>query len=227
MRLAEEIDHPTSFTAMCLGYGTLHMRREDLAAALPVLERGLDVARRGSIYVYVFSLAAAAGRAQALTGRAQEAVALITDFVNQAEARFSALGHSVRLTCLAEALLAAGDVDAAWTRGLQSLDYARRYNEKGHEAWSLHLLGDIARRRDPDDVERAQGFYKDAMSIAAPRGMRPAVAHCHLGLGELYGRAGRPAESREHLRAASDLFRDLGIASLRERAERQLGASGE
>ena len=227
MRLADEIDHATSFAAMCLGYGTLHLRREDMATALPVLERGLDVARRGSIYVYVFSLAAAAGRAQAYLGRVKEGVGLATEFVNEATSRFSALGHSFRLACLAEALVVAGELEPAWTRAQESLEFARRYNEKGHEAWSLHLLGDVSGRRDPQDAARAETFYNDAMAIAEPRGMRPAIAHCHLGLGELYGRSGRGGEARAHLRAAADLFRDLGIASLRERAERQLDAARE
>jgi class 3 adenylate cyclase/tetratricopeptide (TPR) repeat protein len=222
MRIAEEIDHSTSFVAMCLGYGTLQMRREDLGGALPVLERGLEVARRGSIYVYVFSIAAAAGRAQVFTGRVKEGLALITEFVNEAASRFSSLGHSVRLACLAEGLLVAGEHDAAWTRGQEALDYARRFRERGQEAWTLHLLGDIASQRHPDNHETAERFYREAMAIAEPLGMRPAVAHCHLGLGELYVRAGRRDGAQEHLRTASGLFRDMGIASLHARAERQL-----
>jgi len=222
MRLADEIDHPTSIAAMCMGYGTLHMRRDDLQAALPVLERGLEVARRRSIYVYVFSLAAAAGRARALLGRVDDGVALITEFVKEAAARFSALGHSVRLSCLAEALLAGNDLDAAWMRGQESLEYARRHNERGHEAWTLHILGDIAGRRRPDDVDGAARFYREALAIAEPLGMRPAVAHCRLGLGELFRRAGRADEAHAALREAAALFRDLDLDGLRERAEREI-----
>jgi tetratricopeptide (TPR) repeat protein len=224
MRIAEEIDHATSFAAMCQGYGTLHMRREDLDRALPVLERGLDVARRGNIYVYVFSLAAAAGRAQALTGRVKEGIALITESVNEAASRISALGHSVRLTCLAEALLVAGELEPARERAQEALDLSRRFHERGHEVWALHLLGDIAGRHRPDDLEGAERFYRDAMAIATSLSMSPAVAHCHLGIGELYARAGREEVAPEHLRAAAVSFRDLGIASLQARAERRLGA---
>jgi hypothetical protein len=36
-------------------------------------------------------------------------------------------------------------------------------------------------------------------------------------------RAGRQEAAREHLLTASVLFRDMGLASLLERAERQLG----
>jgi len=224
MRIAEEIDHATSFAAMCLGFGTLHMRREDLDRALPVLERGLDVARRGNIYVYVFSLGAAAGRAQVLTGRVKEGLALITEFVNEAASRVSALGHSVRLTCLAEGLLEAGELEPAWERAQEALGYSRRFRERGHEAWALHLLGEIARRRHPPDLEGAEGFYRDAMAIAEPLGMRPALAHCHLGLGELFAQAGRGEAAQGHLRTAAVSFREMEIRSLQARAERQLDA---
>src|SRR5262249_55522870 len=83
MRIAEEIGHGPSFTAMCLGLGTFHMRRDDLESALPILERGMVVGRRESIYVYVFSLAAAVGRAYALMGRVQEGLTLMTETVNE------------------------------------------------------------------------------------------------------------------------------------------------
>ena len=224
MRIAEEIDHATSFTAMCLGFGTLLMRREDLDRALPVLERGMEVGRRGSIYVYVFSLAAAVGRAQVLTGRVKEGLALMTEVVNEAASKDAALGQATRLAWLAEGLLVAGEHESAWDRAQQALEISRRFREKGQEAWTLHLLGEVAGQRHPDDHETAERFYRDAMAAAEPLGMRPAVAHCHLGLGELHTRAGRREEAQEHLRTASGLFRDMGIASLHARAERHLGS---
>ena len=221
MRIAEEIDHGPSSAAMCLGLGTFHMRHEDLARALPVLERGMDVGRRGSIYVYVFSLAAAVGRAWALTGRVQEGVTLMTDTVNEANSKNAALGQASRVAWLAEGLLVAGDVERAWEHGEQALQLARDFRERGQEVWSLHLLGDIAGRRRSDDPETPARFYRAALAIAEPLGMRPAIAQCHLGLGELFRRIGRPDEARESLRLAAALFRDMGIERLRERAEAQ------
>jgi class 3 adenylate cyclase/tetratricopeptide (TPR) repeat protein len=223
MRIAEEIDHAASFTAMCLGYGSLHMRREDLDRALRVLERGMEVGRRGSIYIYVFSLAAAVGRVQVLTGHVKEGLALMTEAVTEAAAKATALGQAVRLAWLAEGLLVAGEIEPAWERAQEALDYSRRFMEKGQEAWTLHLLGDISCQRSPVNREGAERFYRDAMAIAEPLGMRPAVAHCHLGLGELYAREGRGEAAQGHLGTAAASFRELGIASLQGRAERQLG----
>ena len=224
LQIAEEIDHPPSLTGVCLGLGIVHMRRHDLERALPVLERGLAVGRRGSIYLYVLSLGVAVGRVRTLTGRIAEGIALMSEVVKEAASKDAALGHSVRLAWLAEGLLVAGEHEPAWERAQEALQFSRRFREKGQEAWTLYLLGDIAGARHPDDHETAERFYREALAAAEPLGMRPAVAHCHLGLGEMHARVGRREEAQEHLRMASGLFRDLGIASLHAQAERQLGS---
>ena len=39
--------------------------------------------------------------------------------------------------------------------------------------------------------------------------MRPLLAHCHLGLGTLYGKAGRGEQARNELSAAIELYRAM------------------
>jgi len=59
--------------------------------------------------------------------------------------------------------------------------------------------------------------------MADPLGMRPALARCRLGLGELHARAGYRDAAREHFAVALALFREMGLTSMQERVERQLG----
>jgi hypothetical protein len=49
--------------------------------------------------------------------------------------------------------------------------------------------------------------------------MRPLVAHCHLGLGRLYGQIGRPEQARTTLRTAIDLYRAMGMTFWLPQAE--------
>jgi hypothetical protein len=42
--------------------------------------------------------------------------------------------------------------------------------------------------------------------------MRPLLAQCHLGLGRLYGKVGRPADAARHLAAATATFQAMGVA---------------
>ena len=41
--------------------------------------------------------------------------------------------------------------------------------------------------------------------------MRPLVAHCHLGLGRLYRRAGKKQEGQAHLTTATTMYREMGM----------------
>ena len=66
------------------------------------------------------------------------------------------------------------------------------HQERGHQAYALRLLGEIAARREPPEVEQAEAHYRQALALAEELGMRPLQAHCHLGLGTLYA-TDRPA----------------------------------
>jgi hypothetical protein len=147
----------------------------------------------------------------------------MAESVKEAVGRNLILGHAARLAWLAEGHLVADEYERAWAVAHEALALTRRYKEKGQEAWTLHLLGEIAARRDPANVEAAALFYRQAMTGATELGMRPALAHSRLGLGELNAGAGKAAVAREHLTAAARLFGDIGIAAWQKRAERQLG----
>ena len=54
---------------------------------------------------------------------------------------------------------------------------------------------------------------------ASPRGMRPLVAHCHLGLGKLYRRTGKTLVSQEHLAQATTMYREMDMRFWLEQAE--------
>jgi hypothetical protein len=46
-------------------------------------------------------------------------------------------------------------------------------------------------------------------ALADELGMRPLLAHCHLGLGVLYGKIGRPEPARVELSTAIALYRAM------------------
>ena len=52
--------------------------------------------------------------------------------------------------------------------------------------------------------------------------MRPLVAHCHLGLGKLHRRTGKPEQSREHLATATTMYREMDMRFWLEKAEAEL-----
>jgi hypothetical protein len=57
-------------------------------------------------------------------------------------------------------------------------------------------------------------------------GLRPLVAHCHLGLGKLFGRTGKREQAREHLTTASTMYREMGMTYWLEKAEAEITELG-
>jgi tetratricopeptide (TPR) repeat protein len=99
---------------------------------------------------------------------------------------------------LGRACLLLGRLDEARRLGDCAVESSPRH--PGFAAHALYLLGDIATHPDRFDAESGEALYRQALALAEPRGMRPLVAHCHLGLGKLYRRTGK----REHALLAGE-----------------------
>jgi hypothetical protein len=84
-------------------------------------------------------------------------------------------------------------------------------------------LGDIVSHGERPDTATAATHYRRALALAEPRGMRPLIAHCHLGLGRLYARADRREEVREPLTTAAAMYRQMDMAFWLEQAQVELG----
>jgi hypothetical protein len=113
----------------------------------------------------------------------------------------------------------AGRVAEAVAVAEQALALSRESGEHGNQAWVLRLLGEIALHRDRFDAGAAEHHYGDALALAAPRGMRPLVAHCHLGLGRLHSRTGKHELAREHVAAAATMYREMDMGVYLGQAE--------
>ena len=108
-----------------------------------------------------------------------------------------------------EGYLVAGRIEEAMTEARRALTLVHDYKQRGLEAWALRLLGKIAAYQEPPTVEPAEAHYRQAMSIAKERGMRPLLAHCHLDLGTLYAKYSRREEAHVELSAAIELYRAM------------------
>jgi Tetratricopeptide repeat len=108
----------------------------------------------------------------------------------------------------------------------RALTLTRERGERGHEAWALRLLGEIASHHDHLDVATTEAHYGTAMTLASELGMRPLVAHCHLGLGKLYRRTGRREQAREHLTTATTMYREMDMRFWLEQAEAEVKVLG-
>jgi tetratricopeptide (TPR) repeat protein len=160
--------------------------------------------------------------AYALDGRTAEAMPLLEQAVEQAMVMRVMRRHTLRVVWLSEAYLLAGRLDKAGTQAQRALEFSRAHQERGHEAYALRLLGEIAVHRDPPEVERAEDHYWQALALAEELGMRPLQANCHLGLGTLYVKTGRQEQARTGLSAAIELYRTMEMTFWLPQAEAAL-----
>jgi tetratricopeptide (TPR) repeat protein len=123
---------------------------------------------------------------------------------------------------LGETQLLAGHLEEAQAHAEHALALAHEHQERGHQAYALRLLGDIAVRHDPPEAEPAATYYRQALALAEELGMRPLQAHCHLGLGILYVQTGRPEPACAALTAAIALYRTMEMTFWLPQAEAAL-----
>ena len=73
-------------------------------------------------------------------------------------------------------------------------------------------------------IDQAGDAYRQALALATELGMRPLVAHCHLGLGKLCRRTGKREQAHEHLATATTMYREMDMRFWLEQAEVEMRA---
>src|SRR5262249_39146222 len=164
------------------------------------------------------------GYVYALAGRVAEAMPLLEQAMERAASVKIMIFHALALAWQSEASLLAGRMDEALALAERTLKVCREHKERGHEAWAIRLLGDIAAQHHPPVAEPAADYYRQAMVLADELGMRPLLAHCHLGLGTLYAKMGQAWPARAELSAAIELYRAMEMTFWLPQAEAALAA---
>jgi len=220
------VDQPFTLSHAYLGVGLLHLRKGDLPQAIAMLERGLGVCQAGDIQLVLTWVASFLGSAYTLSGRLAEALPLLEQAVEQSAATKQILWYPLFVAHLGEAYLLAGRIEDADQQARHALERSQGLKQRGHEAYALRLLGEIAAQRQPPDAEAAVAAYRQAMTLADELGMRPLAAHCHLGLGTLFARTGRLEQARAEISVAMTLYRAMDMTFWLSRAEAALMPAG-
>jgi class 3 adenylate cyclase/tetratricopeptide (TPR) repeat protein len=212
IRLAEPTRHPFTVGLAHWAAGTLHLLKGDWAKARSLIEHGIAAVRTGNVVILLPWGVASSAWALAQLGEASEALNRLREgepLLERQAARGVVLHRGWAYHSLGRACLLFGRLDEA--RSLSERAIESSPGHQGFVAHALHLLGDIATHPDRFDAESGEAHYRQALALAEPRGMRPLVAHCHLGLGKLSRRTGKRDEAREHLTTATTMYRDMDM----------------
>ncbi len=226
IHIAETAGLPYSVTVTYRAMGLLHLGRGDLHQATLALEHALEVCQGVDSPPLFHAVSSTLGYAYALSGRSAEAIPLLEEAVERPAVTGTVEGKSLRTISLSEAHLLAGREADARAAAQRALGLARQHKERGYEAYTLRLFGEIAACEDPLDIGKAENHYHQALTLAEELGMRPLIAHCHVGLEKLYRRSGNLPLAKEHLHKGVALMRQMEMGLWLESAEAELKELG-
>jgi class 3 adenylate cyclase/tetratricopeptide (TPR) repeat protein len=222
VRVAEAGDHAFSRAVAYRGIGSVHLTRGNVHEAISWLDRGLDLCHKGNFALLLPPYVGSLGRAHTLAGRVAEGLTLLEQATEQSASMNSMGYHVMNVTALSEAYLLAGRLDEAKRSVEHAVKLARIHGQRGVEAEALRISGEMYGTQDPPNAEQAEYHYRQAVMLATELGMRPLVAHCHLGLGKLYRSTGKRQEAQKHLTTAATMYREMGMSFWLEKAEAEL-----
>jgi len=215
-----ELALDTAINRLAASFGRVMPRilRGDPAEAIPVLERGLAIARDMNILIWFSAMAGPLGYAYALSGRAREGLALLDETLRIGE-RGERSHRGLMLSFVSEASVLAGRPGEAIAAAERGLGWTRARQQRAEETRNLRALAEATAETTPPDFELAERLDREAAAQAEQLGMRPLVARCHLDLGKLARRTGQRERAQEHLTTATTLLREMGMRFWLEQAE--------
>jgi class 3 adenylate cyclase/tetratricopeptide (TPR) repeat protein len=225
IRLAEPTHHAFTVGFAHRAAATLHLLEGDWTKARSLIEHGIAVLRTGNVVILLPLAVASSAWVLAQLGEASEALDRLREceqLIERLAAREIVTTRAWPYHALGRACLLLGRLDEARRLGDRAVESSPR--QPGFAAHALHLLGDIVTHPDRFDAESGEAHYRQALALAEPRGMRPLVARCHLGLGKLYRRTGKGEQAQEHLTTATTMYREMGMKYWLEKAEAELNA---
>jgi class 3 adenylate cyclase/tetratricopeptide (TPR) repeat protein len=221
LELATSAQHAFSLPGAQWAVEILRVLRGDGTRAIPGLEHGLALCKSTENMVWEIPYSAVLGRALTLAGRAGEAIGPLEEAVANAPQR-NRVSEALWTTWLGDAYLAANRIADARRVATVAQNLAHKRRLRGEEAHALRLVAEIGVLQNPSDLKTAEDRYHDAKTLAEERGMRPLIAHCHLGLGKLYRRTGQREQAQEHLTTATTMYREMGMTYWLGKVEAEL-----
>ena len=227
LRLAQLTHHAFTVGQAYRAAGTLHLLKGEWAQAHALIEHWTTRIRTGNVFFHLPYAIASSAWVLAQLGEPGEALSRLQEgeqLLESQAARGSVGVPGWAYHALGRACLLLGRLDDAQ----RLCDHAVKTSEihPGFAAHVLHLLGDLAIHPDQFDAEWGEAHYRRALALAAPRGMRPLIAHCHLGLAKLYRRIGGQKPAREHLNTATTMYREMAMMYWLEQAVNETSQIG-
>jgi class 3 adenylate cyclase/tetratricopeptide (TPR) repeat protein len=219
VRLSELYDTPFGLFHACAGLGFAQLMKGDFGSALSTCLRAETVAQASDLPLLASTAQAFAGHAYLHVGNLDEAATRLERAIEYHDSTGFMAFQAMNLVYRSKAHLRSGELEKAAAAAERAAQMTVECRQDVYHAWALWMLGEVAAHPQHVRVELSEGRYREALRLASTLGMRPLVAHCHLGLGKLYRRTGQRPEAQEDLTTAVTMYREMGMTYWLEQAE--------
>jgi tetratricopeptide (TPR) repeat protein len=220
IQLGEATRHAFTIAWAYFGASVCRLLKGDWAKARSLIDHWIAMLRTANVAIQLPWAVASSAWVLAQFGEASEALsqAREAEQLLERQAAKGAVGHQIwAYDAVSRACLLLGYLDEARRLSDRTVESSRRH--PGFTAHALRLLGDIASHPGQFDARSGATHYLEALALARLHGMRPLIAHCHLGLGKLYSHIGNTECAHNNLGTAATMYREMDMDYWLEQAE--------
>jgi class 3 adenylate cyclase/predicted ATPase len=139
------------------------------------------------------------GCVSALTGKASNAIQMITTGLTAWRSTGATIRLPERLSCLAGAYADLGQYDDAGRYIAEAVTAMEKANERWFEAEVHRLAGEIALKSPQPDTEKGQSHFESALSVARQQQAKSWELRAAMSLARLWRDQGKVSQARELL----------------------------
>jgi tetratricopeptide (TPR) repeat protein len=209
---AERSGVPWAVIDAAQGIGVAYLGKGMAEEAIPHLEKALLLCETGDLPMLQPWIGTLLGAAYVHCERVGDGLPVLEHAVKEADRMGALANQPIRMTRLAEAYMCDGRPAEAREAARKALDLARTLSERGHEAWALSLLAQLAAQDDSPETESSERLHREALELAKELQMRPLIARCERGIAGLLASRGDESAARHHARRAMELCEEMGLS---------------
>ncbi len=211
LAIAKKVNHPFNIAHIYYDLGYFYYLKGESAKAVQTLEQARDIINEwGLTYLSPF-ITGFLGYAYALNGDSTKAV----NILKKALAAYQSIGlglfRSLVQVYMGKALLLDGQIEQAFEQCDRALALARKRHEQGHQAYALHVLGEITAHPDFLNKDLAVNYFNEALEIAKTFDMRPLQAECYKSLSAYYHNENNLQKAEEYNNKTEKLRQSLAL----------------
>jgi class 3 adenylate cyclase/predicted ATPase len=182
--------HASVTHTQCGNYSTANAEADELVALAD---------EKGALFWKALGMSVQ-GCLLALTGKAADAVQMITSGITALRSTGSTLWMPLQLSYLARAYAELGQFDHAWRCIDEAMTAVETAKERWHEADVYRMAGEIALLLPKPDVEKAEAYFERALAVARQQQAKSWELRAAMSMARLWrDHHGKRQEGHDHL----------------------------